>query len=152
LKRRHVHEKSLLVVGKTGDDGGALLAHLKHLGEKYGQDSILHKPHNSETASLHSTNETEKGKHIEVSSWHPNRTGEFHSLMKSRKPITVEEPFHFINEKSFFSHGKIVLGALRSWKNIRERSSGEHICRPGILMTSWKAGVAHYQSTRKSPG
>jgi hypothetical protein len=36
---------------KRGDDGGALLEHLKHFGEKYGQDSILHKPHNSEKAS-----------------------------------------------------------------------------------------------------
>jgi hypothetical protein len=43
--------KSLLVVGKSGDDGGALVGHLKHLGKKYGQDSILHKPHNSEKAS-----------------------------------------------------------------------------------------------------
>ena len=85
---------------KRGDDGGALLEHLKHFGEKYGQDSILHKPHNSEKASLYRTNETEKHKHIEVGSWHPNRTGEFHSLMKSQKPITVGEPLH--TEKSFF--------------------------------------------------
>jgi hypothetical protein len=90
------------VVGKKGEDGGALLGHLKHLGKKYGQDSILHKPHNSEKASLHRT-ETAKQKHIEAGSWHPNRTGEFHSLMKNGRPITVAEPFHFINEKSFFS-------------------------------------------------
>jgi hypothetical protein len=68
---RGVDEISLLVVGKSGDDGGALVGHLKHLGKKYGQDSILHKPHNSEKASLHRTNETEKDKHIEVGSWHP---------------------------------------------------------------------------------
>jgi len=103
VEGRHVDEKSLLAVGKRGDDGGALLGHLKHLGKKYGQDSILHKPHNSEKASLHRTNKTEKHKHIEVGSWHPNRTGEFHSLMKNRKPITVGEQFHFITEKSFFS-------------------------------------------------
>jgi hypothetical protein len=103
IEGRRVDETSLLVVGKSGDDGGALLGHLKHLGKKYGQDSILHKPHSSEKASLHRTNETEKGKHIELGSWHPNRTGKFHSLMKSRKPITVGEPFHFITEKSFFS-------------------------------------------------
>jgi len=140
IEGRHVDEKSLLVVGKKGDDGGALLGHLKHLGEKYGQGSILHKPHNSEKASLHSTNETEKDKHVEVDSWHPNRTGEFHSLMKSRKPTTVGEPFHFINTKSFFSRmGKIVLGAFaileehpRTLKRRKYESSWD-------LMTSWKA-------------
>ena len=103
IEGRHVDETSLLVVGRKGDDGGALLGYLKHLGKKYGQDSILHKPHNSKKASLHRTNETEKHKHIEVGFWHPNRTGEFHSLMKNRRPIPVEEPFNFINEKSFFS-------------------------------------------------
>ena len=60
IEGRHVDDKSLLVVGKKGEDGGALLGHLKHLGKKYGQDSILHKPHNSDKASLHETNETEK--------------------------------------------------------------------------------------------
>jgi hypothetical protein len=103
IEERHVDEKSLLVVGKKGEDGGALLGHLKHLGEKYGQESILHKPHNSEKASLHSTNDTEKDKHIEAGSWHPNRIPEFHSLMKNRRPISVGEQFHFLNGKSFFS-------------------------------------------------
>ena len=103
VEGRNVDEKSLLVVGKMGDDKGHLLGHLKHLATKYNQDSILHKPHNSEKASLHSTNETERDKHIEVGSWHPNRTAEFHSLMKGGKPITVEEPFYLITEKSFFS-------------------------------------------------
>jgi hypothetical protein len=51
IEGRHVDETSLLVVGKKGHDGGALVGHLKHLGEKYGQGSILHKPHNSEKAS-----------------------------------------------------------------------------------------------------
>jgi hypothetical protein len=55
-----VDETSLLVVGKKGEDGGALLGYLKYLGEKYGQDSILYKPHNSDKVSLQRTNETEK--------------------------------------------------------------------------------------------
>jgi hypothetical protein len=55
IEGRRFDEKSLLVVGKKGEDGGALLGHLKHLGEKYGQESILHKPHNSEKASLQLT-------------------------------------------------------------------------------------------------
>jgi hypothetical protein len=109
---RDVDEISLLVVGKSGDDGGALLGHLKHLGKKYGQDSILHKPHNSDKASLHRTNETEKDKHIEVGSWHPNRTAEFHLLMKNRRPITAGEQFHFITEKSFFRERKDCIRCL----------------------------------------
>ena len=103
IEARHVDETSLLVVGKSGDDGGALLGYLKNLGKKYGQDLILHKPHNSDKALPYRTNETEKDKHIEVGFWHANKAAEFLSLMKSRKPITVEEPFHFITEKSFFS-------------------------------------------------
>ena len=103
IEGRYADEKTLLVVGKMGDDKGHLLGHLKHLATKYNQDSILHKPHNSEKVSLHRTTETEKDKHIQVGSWHPNRTAEFHSLMKNRKPTTVGEQFHFLNGKSFFS-------------------------------------------------
>ena len=55
IEGRHVDETSLLVVGRKGDDGGALLGYLKHLGKKSGQDSILHKPLSSEKASLHRT-------------------------------------------------------------------------------------------------
>jgi hypothetical protein len=39
IEGRHVDETALLVVGKRGDDGGALLGFLKNLGKKYGQDS-----------------------------------------------------------------------------------------------------------------
>ena len=61
-------ETSLLVVGREGDDGGALLGYLK-LGKKYGQDLILHKPHSSERLRFIELNETEKHKHIEVGFW-----------------------------------------------------------------------------------
>jgi hypothetical protein len=99
IEGRRFDEKSLLVVGKKGEDGGALLGHLKHLGEKYGQES-----------SFASTNDTEKHKHIEAGSWHPNRIPEFHSLMKNRRPISVGEQFHFLNGKSFFSRMENILG------------------------------------------
>jgi hypothetical protein len=42
IEGRRFDEKSLLVVGKKGDDAGALLEYLKNFGKKYGQDSILH--------------------------------------------------------------------------------------------------------------
>jgi hypothetical protein len=66
IEGHHVDETSLLVVGKSAGDGGALLGQLKYLGKKYCQDSILHRPYNSEKASLHRTNETEKHKHTEA--------------------------------------------------------------------------------------
>jgi hypothetical protein len=103
---RHVDEKALMVIGKKGDDGGQLLGHLKHLGHKYDQDSVLHKPHHSHTASLHGTNETGypgKDKSVDVGSWHPNRAGEFHSLLKNRKPFAFGESFYLIQERSFFN-------------------------------------------------
>jgi hypothetical protein len=103
---KHVDEKALMVVGKKGHDGGQLLGHLKHLGAKYDQDSILHKPHNSATASLHGTNETGypgKDKSVEVGSYHANRAGEFHSLLKNRKPFAFGESFYLVQERSFFN-------------------------------------------------
>jgi hypothetical protein len=114
IEARNVDETLLLVIGKMRDDGGQLLGHLKHLGEKYGQDWILHKPHNSEKVSLHETGIPGKGEHIEIGSWHPNKIQEFHSFIKNRKPTAVVEQFHFINAKSFFSRlEKIVLAEGR---------------------------------------
>lgn len=105
---RAVDEKAFLVVGKKANDSGALLGHLKHLGAKYGQDSFLHKAYNSATAALHGTNETGypgKDKSVDVGSWHPNRTGEFYSLLKNNT-FNFAEQFIFVNEKSFFSRAE----------------------------------------------
>jgi hypothetical protein len=47
-------EKSFLVAHhESGNDGGKVEASLKHLGKKYNQDAILHKPYHSDKASLH---------------------------------------------------------------------------------------------------
>ena len=84
---RPVDEHSYLIHGKKGDDKGELKNFLTHHGEKYGQDSVLHKPHNSEHASLIGTKEgVFPGKGVEhpVGKWHPNRAGEFHSVMTGR--------------------------------------------------------------------
>lgn len=102
---RNVDEKALLVVGKKGDDKGHLLHTLKKLGSHFDQDSILHKPHNSKSASLHGTNDSGwpgKGQKHDIGSWKPNRAGEFHSLLKGRKPFAFAEEFYFLNDKSFF--------------------------------------------------
>lgn len=54
-------EHSFLVVGHKGDDGGKMLGHIKKLGAEYKQESILHKPHDSEDASWHYTSGDKKG-------------------------------------------------------------------------------------------
>jgi hypothetical protein len=102
---RPVDEHSFLVIGKKGDDGGALKGFLKKHGEKYKQDSVLHKPHNSTTASLHGTSHREDsfpghGKVHDVGEFKPQRAGEFHSVMKSRKTFAFEN-VHFYNQVSF---------------------------------------------------
>ena len=53
----HVKEHSFGVIGQSGDDGGKLLKHLKGWGKAFGQDSILHKSHDTDDAYLHATNE-----------------------------------------------------------------------------------------------
>jgi len=104
---KNVDEKSLLVIGKEGHDNGHLLGFLKNHGEKYEQDSVLHKSHNSKNAMLHGTNESGwpgKGQTHDVGSWHPNRAGEFHSLIKGKKQFNFsEESFYFVKEKRFFN-------------------------------------------------
>lgn len=88
-----VDENSILVVGDVGDDGGKLLGHLKELGAKYNQDSILHKSHDSEDAKLHGTKEggwPGLGKEESVGEFHPARAGEFHTVMKGGRTFAFE--------------------------------------------------------------
>ena len=99
---KSVDEHSYLVVGKKGHDGGQLLGHLKHLGQKYDQDSVLHKAHDSHEAHLHGTNDTGypgKDKSVSVGTWHANRAGEFHSVMRGRKTFAFGE--HYLLEPGF---------------------------------------------------
>lgn len=104
---RHVDEKSFLVVGKKGDDKGELKKFLIKHGEKHGQDSILHKPHDKEEAILHGTKEGAfpgKGKTHNLGNFHPNRASEFHTAMKgSRTFAFASESFDFLNSVGFFS-------------------------------------------------
>ncbi len=87
-----VSEHSFLVIGKKGDDSGALKGFLKTHGAKYDQDSILHKAHNEEHAKLVGTNETGypgKDKEESVGKFHPDKISEFYSKMKN-KTFTFE--------------------------------------------------------------
>lgn len=100
---RPVDEHSFLVVGKKGHDGGALKKFLTDHGKKYGQDSILHKAHDEEDAHLYGTREggfPGMDKKHTVGKWHPNRAGEFHSVMKNK--TFAFESLQFLNDKGFF--------------------------------------------------
>ena len=102
---RNVDEDSFLVIGKKGDDKDNLKTFLLKHGEKYNQDSILHKNYNETTAKLYGTKEGSwpgKGKEHNAGEWHPSRAGEFHSVMKGSKTFTFES-FIFLNSISFFS-------------------------------------------------
>lgn len=88
-----VDEKSFLVVGHHGDDKGQVLGHLKRLGMKYGQDSIFHKPHNSEVGSLHGTNKSGYpgfNREVSVGVWHPNKIAQF-STQRNDQSFTFEK-------------------------------------------------------------
>ena len=86
---RPVDERSYMVMGKKGDDKGELLGHLKDLGKKYNQDSILHKGFGEKKATLHGTSSGEHAypgmdKTADVGEFHPNRVPEFHSVLKGK--------------------------------------------------------------------
>ncbi len=82
-----VEEHSFLVIGKKGNDSGALKGFLKKHGTKYDQDSILHKAHDDDDAHLIGTNDTGypgKDKEANVGKFHPDRAGEFYSKLKGK--------------------------------------------------------------------
>ena len=87
-QERKVKEHSIVVIGKKGDDNGHLKGFLKKHGEKYNQDSILHKSHDSDEAHLigtsHSSDWLKHGEHMSVGKFHPNKAGEFHSKLRNK--------------------------------------------------------------------
>ena len=88
-----VDEHSYLVIGKKGDDSGHLHNTLTSLGKKYGQDSVLIKKHNSDNVEFHGTKEggwPGLGKIESVGKFHPNRAGEFHSVLHNNKTFSFE--------------------------------------------------------------
>lgn len=85
---RPVDEESFLVFGKEGDDSGQLLSDLKRLGTEYDQESILHKTHDSDVAKLHGTKDPGfpgLNNTFDLGTWHPDRVGEFHSVLRDPK-------------------------------------------------------------------
>ena len=107
-KAKAVDENSYLVIGKKGDDKGALLHTLKNLGSKFKQDNILHKPHDEPEAKLHGTKEggfPGVGETHNLGVFHPNRVGEFHTKMKGPRTFAFEsvQSFKFVNPVTFFN-------------------------------------------------
>lgn len=110
-KARPVDERSLLVIGKDGDDSGKLKGTLLALGKKYGQDSVVIKPHDSLEAHLHGTKEGTypgEGNSVKLGPYHPNRAGEFHTILRNTKTFNFSEQYVcesivFASPRSFFS-------------------------------------------------
>lgn len=101
---KHVFENSFFVIGKEGDDSGNLFGFLKQEGEKYNQDSVLYKPFGDDHAYLIGLKDgvfPGLGVKHDSGIFHPNRAGEYFSLLKG-KPFMFES-IQFLNVKSFFS-------------------------------------------------
>lgn len=86
---KHVDEDSYFVHG-----GESLLGHLKNLGQKYNQESILHKGPNEHIAKLHGTNPgfPGEGKTMALGAFYPNMKGDTHSITKNGKSFTFANP------------------------------------------------------------
>lgn len=100
---KRVKEHSLIVLAKKGSPKGELLKHLKHYGEKYKQDAILHKHADEKHASIHITKGENKGEKHDVGSFHANKDnphGETH-LKGGRKATFSEETRFFLNDEHF---------------------------------------------------
>jgi len=91
---RPTHEKSFIVAHKNpGSDGGQVYRDLIHLGKHYGQDSILHKPHDSDIASFHGTNDSAKpgiGKYDTVGKLKMDKAGEFYTRLANGRTFVFE--------------------------------------------------------------
>lgn len=80
-------ERSFVVVGPNHDDGGKFLEHVKKLGQKYGQESILHKPHDSEDASWHYTDPTDArfGQSQSLGKFHQDNKAMYYTTISGQK-------------------------------------------------------------------
>lgn len=113
-----VDEKSYLVVGAKGHDGGALKKTLTKLGKKYNQDSVLHKAHNQPDIKEHglkSEGNPKDGESRSFGTFHPNKMGQYHTAMKGKRSFQFEsmddhyESIYFINPVSFYNRESETL-------------------------------------------
>jgi hypothetical protein len=99
------------VLGKKCADKNALKGNLKSLGRKYGQESVIYRAYNTENAVLLRTKERghpEFNQAMEVGRWHPNRTAEFHAMMRDGDKFVFAKyesrlfPYIYYIGRSFF--------------------------------------------------
>ena len=102
-EKTHDTEHSYIVVGKKGHDSGQMKGFLAKHGELHGQESVLHKPHDSDHAQLLYTKDVasgldgqpkKKGESEDVGAFHPRKIGEYHSRLLHKK----SKAFSFANE------------------------------------------------------
>jgi hypothetical protein len=99
-----VDEDTFVVIGKDHHDNDELKNFLIKHGEKYGQDSVLFKKHDTEESHLIGTNDAPfpgRGKESHVGTFKPNRIGELHSVMKNGRPFTFDAK----PQSNFFNQG-----------------------------------------------
>ena len=79
-QEKEVNEPSFIVAHKhQGNDKGAILNSITELGKRYKQESVLHKPHNSDVASLHGTTksaEMDVGDKVDIGTAHWDKDAE----------------------------------------------------------------------------
>ncbi len=110
---KHVEEHSFMLIGHKGDDKGKLKGFLSKHGEKYGQDSVLYKPHNARNAHLIGTRDggwMKKGETMDVGEFHPNKIGDYHSALKKGPPRDTKGGYSVLDHKGDevqkFNNGK----------------------------------------------
>jgi hypothetical protein len=111
---KETRERSFIVMhNKPGDDKGVVKKTLTTLGRKYDQDSILHKPHNSDIASLHGTNKAAwpgMNKTVAAGKYRKRNNDQMFTRMPSGKEFTFGESLNEdITGKELSDGGKKML-------------------------------------------
>jgi hypothetical protein len=112
---KHFEEHSYLVMGNKGNDHGAMKGFLRKHGAKYGQESVLYKPHDEKSAHLIGTSDhsdfLKMGEMKELGEFDPNLVAAYHSILMSRESAGVYEDgmtgvfeyFNFWSPTSWFN-------------------------------------------------
>jgi hypothetical protein len=118
-KSKDVKERSYLVIGNKGSDGGNLKGFLKKMGAKFNQDSVLYKPFDNKNASLIGTQAKDEegndvefpglGKEISVGEFKPMKINQFYSRMKG-KPFVFES--YAVQKTWIESYSQYILSRL----------------------------------------
>jgi len=119
---KETRERSFIVMhNKPGDDKGAVKKTLTTLGRKYDQDSILHKPHNSDVASLHGTNKAAwpgMNKTVAAGKYRKRNNDQMFTRMPSGREFTFGESLNEdANDHSLTDGGKKMLQYSHEYTN-----------------------------------